>query len=106
MLACGLCGDGQPEAAAGLFMVARLPSSSAEDLSRLSAGQKFVPLSISLPNGAKHQEIRQVNQDYKHIDAWISSVGAAIARAGVPHFVTATVTISPGAASRVSPRGT
>lgn len=64
---------------AGLFMVARLPSSSAEDLSRLSAGQKFVPLSISLPNGAKHQEIRKVNKDYKHIDAWISSVGAAVA---------------------------
>ncbi|MGX7828606.1 CRTAC1 family protein [Actinokineospora sp. 24-640] len=64
---------------AGLFMVARLPSSSAEDLSRLAAGQKFTPMSISLPNGAKHQEIRKVNKDYKHIDAWISSVGAAVA---------------------------
>ncbi|MFC5288136.1 CRTAC1 family protein [Actinokineospora guangxiensis] len=64
---------------AGLFLVARLPTSSAEDLSKAVGNQKFVPMSISLPHGAKHQEIRQVNQRYKHIDAWISSVGAAVA---------------------------
>lgn len=64
---------------AGLFLVARLPSSSAEDYGRLSQGYKFTPMSISLPSGYKQQDIRKVNQAYKHIDAWISSVGAAVA---------------------------
>src|ERR1044072_169611 len=61
------------------FLVARLPTSSAAELQRLAGTFKFTPMSIAMPRGDPQQEIRKVNQDYKHIDAWISSVGAAIA---------------------------
>jgi hypothetical protein len=61
------------------FLVARLPTPSAAETSKLAGGYKFTPMSISMPSGFPQQEIRKVNKDYKHIDAWISSVGAAIA---------------------------
>jgi hypothetical protein len=61
------------------FLVARLPTPSAAELSKLSSTFKFTPMSIAMPSGYPQQEIRKVNKDYKHIDAWISSVGAAIA---------------------------
>ncbi|HVK25437.1 MAG TPA: CRTAC1 family protein [Actinokineospora sp.] len=61
------------------FMVARLPETSAAEKSVMAKDFKFSPKSVAMPNGFKQQEVRKVNQDYKHIDAWISSVGAAIA---------------------------
>ncbi|CRK57502.1 FIG00717937: hypothetical protein [Alloactinosynnema sp. L-07] len=61
------------------FMVARLPETSAAEKSVMAKDFKFSPMSIAMPSGFKQQEVRKVNQDYKHIDAWISSVGAAIA---------------------------
>ncbi|GAB3885164.1 hypothetical protein GCM10029964_047390 [Kibdelosporangium lantanae] len=61
------------------FLVARLPTPSAAELSTLSGRFGFTPMSVAMPSGYPQQEIRKVNQDYKHIDAWISSVGAAIA---------------------------
>lgn len=62
-----------------LFLVARLPTSSAGDIERLSSGYAFSPMSVALPGGYTQQTIRKVNKDYQHIDAWISSVGAAVA---------------------------
>ncbi|MEV7008603.1 CRTAC1 family protein [Streptosporangium sp. NPDC051022] len=61
------------------FMVARIPSPSAADTGKMARDYSFAPMSISLPGGFKQQEIRKVNRDYTYIDAWISSVGAAIA---------------------------
>jgi hypothetical protein len=61
------------------FMVGSLPTSSADDNTRMASSFRFSPKSIAMPSGFPQQEIRRVNQDYKHIDAWISSVGAAIA---------------------------
>jgi enediyne biosynthesis protein E4 len=62
-----------------LFSVARLPQDSATDKAALAAPYAFEARSISLPGGLPQQDIRQVNQDYRDIDAWISSVGAGIA---------------------------
>lgn len=64
---------------AGLFLVARLPGASAAELDEVSGRYAFTPMSIALPGGFAQQTIRRVNQDYRHIDAWISSVGAGIA---------------------------
>ncbi|MEU8266691.1 CRTAC1 family protein [Sphaerisporangium sp. NPDC049002] len=62
-----------------VFLIARLPSYSAAETSAIASKFSFKPLSIALPSGYTERTIRKVNQDYKHIDAWISSVGAAIA---------------------------
>ncbi|WP_116049813.1 FG-GAP repeat domain-containing protein [Amycolatopsis palatopharyngis] len=64
---------------AGMFMVSRLPETSAAEQAELASSYRFEPMSIAMPSGFPQQEIREVNQDYKHIDAWISSVGAGIA---------------------------
>ncbi|OZM71925.1 RNA-binding protein [Amycolatopsis antarctica] len=64
---------------AALFVASRLPESSAEEVDELAGGFRFAPLSIAMPSGFPQQEIREVNQDYTDIDAWISSVGAGIA---------------------------
>jgi hypothetical protein len=61
------------------FLVARLPTPSAAELSTLAGRFRFTPMSVAMPSGFPQQEVRKVNQDYQHIDAWISSVGAAIA---------------------------
>ncbi|HXV93487.1 MAG TPA: VCBS repeat-containing protein, partial [Pseudonocardia sp.] len=63
----------------GLYSVSRLPDTPEGDRAELAAGFAFSARSIELPGGFPQQEIRQVNQDYRHIDAWISSVGAGIA---------------------------
>ncbi|MFF5218568.1 CRTAC1 family protein [Micromonospora sp. NPDC000442] len=63
----------------GLFAVARLPEASAAERAELARPYRFTPLSISIPGGFPQQGIRRVNQDYQHIRAWISSVGAGIA---------------------------
>ncbi|WP_405146025.1 CRTAC1 family protein [Sphaerisporangium sp. NBC_01403] len=62
-----------------VFLIARLPSYSAAETATIASKFSFKPLSIALPSGYTEQTIRKVNKDYKHIDAWISSVGAAIA---------------------------
>lgn len=63
----------------GAFAVSRIPEAPAQERRDLAASYDFTALSIDLPGGLPQQEIRQVNQDYAHIDAWISSVGAGIA---------------------------
>ncbi|ETK37106.1 CRTAC1 family protein [Microbispora sp. ATCC PTA-5024] len=62
-----------------VFLIARLPSYSAAQTAEMASKYSFKPLSIALPSGYPQQSIRKVNKDYTHIDAWISSVGAAIA---------------------------
>jgi enediyne biosynthesis protein E4 len=62
-----------------LFLVGRLPTTSAAEHDEMASRFSFAPMAIALPGGYTQQTVRKVNQDYKHIDAWISSVGAAIA---------------------------
>ncbi|HYN97059.1 MAG TPA: CRTAC1 family protein [Pilimelia sp.] len=64
---------------AALFVGARLPAASAAESSAVAAGHAFRPMAIAMVSGFPQQEIRKVNQDYRAIDAWISSVGAGIA---------------------------
>lgn len=64
---------------AGLFVTAQLPTVSAAEQTSLASGYSFTPMTIALPAATKNQTIRKVNQAYRKIDAWISSVGAAIA---------------------------
>jgi enediyne biosynthesis protein E4 len=63
----------------GFYFAVTLPQSSADERSDLASGYAFTGHSVALPKSDKQQQIRQVNQAYKHIDAWISSVGAAVA---------------------------
>jgi hypothetical protein len=63
----------------GFFFAVTLPQSSAEEKNDLASNYAFTGHSLALPTSDKQQTIRQVNQAYKHIDAWMSSVGAAVA---------------------------
>lgn len=63
----------------GFFVVSRVPFPSEAEAAALASKYKFEPQSVALPSGYAQNEIRQVNKRYKHIDAWISSVGAGIA---------------------------
>ncbi|PZF98069.1 CRTAC1 family protein [Micromonospora endophytica] len=62
-----------------MFAVVRLPEASADERARSAAAFRFTPLSIAMPGGFDQQSIRAVNQDYRDIRAWISSVGAGVA---------------------------
>ncbi|MBA9005602.1 MULTISPECIES: CRTAC1 family protein [Thermomonospora] len=62
-----------------LFYAVRPPSAPAADGAELARRYAFTPMSIAMPGGYTQKTIRRVNKDYKHIDAWISSVGAGIA---------------------------
>lgn len=64
-----------------MFFVARPPEPSAAETAQVADRYSFAPMSISMPGGFQQQTIRKVNKAYRHIDAWISSVGAAIAMA-------------------------
>lgn len=63
----------------GFYFAVTLPESSADTKNDMAADYAFAGHSLALPASDKQQAIRQVNQAYKHIDAWISSVGAAVA---------------------------
>ncbi|HEX4814652.1 MAG TPA: VCBS repeat-containing protein, partial [Nonomuraea sp.] len=62
-----------------LFAAGRPTFASDAEKAELAGAYGFTPMSIALPGGGKQQTTRPVNQAYEHIDAWISSVGAAIA---------------------------
>ncbi|XRQ10334.1 CRTAC1 family protein [Actinomadura welshii] len=62
-----------------MFFAVRLPEVPAAERAEAASRFGFAPMSIELPGGFRQQTIRRVNKDYKHIDAWISSVGAGIA---------------------------
>ncbi|MBO3750572.1 CRTAC1 family protein [Streptosporangiaceae bacterium NEAU-GS5] len=61
-----------------VYFVVRLPTHSAAELQKMASRYSFEPMSVQMPGGYKQQTVRQVNQDYQHIDAWISSVGSGI----------------------------
>ncbi|SDH49450.1 Repeat domain-containing protein [Actinokineospora alba] len=63
----------------GFFFAVTLPQSSAETKSDLASDYAFAGHTPALPTSDKQQSIRKVNKAYKHIDAWMSSVGAAVA---------------------------
>ncbi len=62
-----------------MFFLVRLPETSAAERQEMASGYAFAGRSIALPAAGKQQSVREVNQAYKHIDAWVSSVGAAVA---------------------------
>jgi len=63
----------------GFFFAVSLPQTSAEAKNDLASNYAFTGHTPALPTSDKQQSIRPVNQAYKHIDAWMSSVGAAVA---------------------------
>ncbi|MFD8499941.1 CRTAC1 family protein [Amycolatopsis sp. NPDC059657] len=64
---------------ATMFLIGKLPEVSAADQDKVASEYSFTPLTIALPAAKKNQAVRTVNKEYKHIEAWISSVGSAIA---------------------------
>ena len=60
------------------YVVVSLPSVSAAEQDRVASQYGFTAMTIALPEADKNQTIRPVNQEYRKIQAWISSVGAAI----------------------------
>ncbi|MFD0692200.1 CRTAC1 family protein [Actinomadura fibrosa] len=62
-----------------VFFAVRLPGAPASEQAAAARGYGFAPMRIALPGGMTRQTIRHVNRDYRHIDAWISSVGAGVA---------------------------
>jgi len=108
LLAIGLIGS--------VFVAARLPGSSDGERLRLASRFRFTALSIPEPSGLPTRSVRQVNQSYERISAWISSVGASIAMADLdgdgrgndlcyvdPRFDRAVVAPAPTGAARYTP---
>ncbi len=62
-----------------MYLVSFRPTVSEAEMSDVASEYGFAAKSIAMPSGYEQQEIRKVNQEYKHIDGWISSVGAGIA---------------------------
>ncbi|GAA0932876.1 CRTAC1 family protein [Nonomuraea longicatena] len=63
----------------GFYFVVALPESSAQTRNEMASRYSFAGHSVALPTSDKQQSIRKVNRAYKDFDAWISSVGAAVA---------------------------
>jgi hypothetical protein len=64
---------------ATVYSVAQKPEASAEERDAVASRYGFEELPIKLPPGLPEKGIREVNPAYKHIEAWVSSVGGAIA---------------------------
>jgi hypothetical protein len=60
------------------YAVARIPFAGASERSDLASKYKFSEQQIALPPGLPEKHIRQVNPAYKHIQSWLSAVGAAV----------------------------
>ena len=63
----------------GMFALAQVPGASAQQRAAIAAQFRFKSLPIAEPPGLPHHTIRDVNPAYRHIAAWISSVGASVA---------------------------
>ncbi|MER7760774.1 CRTAC1 family protein [Streptomyces sp. NPDC097619] len=61
------------------FYAVKPDSSSAAEKNDVAKSFAFEPMSIAMPSGYRQQTVRKVNKAYKHIEAWISSVGAGVA---------------------------
>lgn len=69
---------------AALFAVAQRPTASAAEVQRIASKYRLTEMPVAMPPGYHQtQTIRQVNPDYKNLQAWISSVGAGIALSDV-----------------------
>lgn len=62
-----------------LFALAQPPGASAQQQAAVASQFHFVQLPIAEPPGLPDATIRDVNPAYRRIQAWISSVGAAVA---------------------------
>jgi enediyne biosynthesis protein E4 len=102
--------------AGALFVVAQPPTASGADRASIASRFRFTQLPIELPPGLTQRTIREVNPQYEHIRAWISSVGAGVAvndleGTGVANDLclvdtrsdSVVVTRVPGSKSRVTP---
>ncbi len=63
----------------GLYWAARLPSVSEDERRELASRYAFTGHELPTVQSEQQRQVRPVNPSLKHIDAWISSVGAAIA---------------------------
>lgn len=63
----------------GTYLVVLPPAPSAAEKADLANSYAFTKKTVGMPQGLPQQDMRKVNKDYKHIEAWISSVGAGIA---------------------------
>ncbi|MFE5245035.1 MULTISPECIES: CRTAC1 family protein [unclassified Streptomyces] len=61
------------------FYAVKPAESSASEKAEMAESFTFEPMAISMPGGYKKQSVRKVNKAYKHIEGWISSVGAGVA---------------------------
>lgn len=65
---------------AGLFFAAQISQVSGAAAERIAADYKFTAMPIAMPPGYHPaQTTRAVNPAYRHVRAWISSMGASIA---------------------------
>jgi len=64
---------------AGTFYAVKPHESSAAEKRELAENFAFEPMAVAMPGGYEQQTVRKVNKAYKHIEAWISSVGAGVA---------------------------
>ncbi|MGW4798452.1 CRTAC1 family protein [Nonomuraea sp. NPDC004297] len=62
-----------------MFAIGRPTFASDATKAELAGAYGFTSLAVAMPGGGVPKTVRKVNQAYKHIDAWISSVGAAVA---------------------------
>ncbi|QNE79613.1 RNA-binding protein (plasmid) [Streptomyces finlayi] len=63
----------------GTFYAVKPAESSASEKAEMAESFDLKPMAISMPGGYEKQSVRKVNKAYKHIEAWISSVGAGVA---------------------------
>ncbi len=69
---------------AALFFAAQISQVSGAAAERIAADYKFTAMPIAMPPGYRPaQTTREVNPAYRHVQAWISSMGASIALADV-----------------------
>lgn len=62
-----------------IYWFARIPQPSAEERATLAGRFKFTRAPLPRLSTGGEKSIRQVHRDYRPFDAWISSVGAAVA---------------------------
>ena len=61
------------------YYLARVPAASHAELSRLASGFNFRQAALPEAGGTSPRNIREVSPSLRHISAWISTVGAAVA---------------------------
>lgn len=64
---------------AAAYGAARLPGLPAGERAELAGRFRFAGAALPEARSVPHRSIRRVHPDLRHIDAWISSVGAAVA---------------------------